>query len=108
MMISDLWICPHCGRQFANPNQWHSCGRFTVGSHLDRATPIAKLLFEEFITLVQNCGETIIEATKTSIAFKSPGVFAVVHFQKKGIKVSFWLPRRIENHRFTRIEAISP
>jgi len=61
----------------------------------------------QFVDLVENCGETIVEATKTSIAFKSPGLFTVVHFQKNGLKVSFWLPRRIDPARISRIEAIS-
>ena len=57
---------------------------------------------------VGNCGEMIIEATKTSISFKSPRLFAVVHLQKQGIKVGFWLPRRIDHARIIRSEAISP
>lgn len=108
MPMEDLWTCPHCARQFVNINQSHACGRYSVEDHLAGASPLVATLFDQFVELVDNCGETIIEATKTSIAFKSPGLFAVVHIQKQGIKVGFWLPRRIDHPRFIRIEAISP
>ena len=108
MTTNDLWTCPCCGRRFVNPNQSHACGRYSVEDHLEGASPLVAKLFEQFVELVDNCGETIVEATKTSIAFKSPGLFAVVHFQKKGLKVGFWLPRRIDHTRIIRTEAISP
>jgi predicted transport protein len=79
-----------------------------VQSHLDNASPQVGALYERFVELVNNCGDVIIEATKTSIAFKSPGLFAVVHIQKKGLKVGFWLPRRIDHPRIFRVEAITP
>jgi len=103
----DLWTCPHCGRQFTNRNQSHSCARYTVESRLESTSPQVASLYAHFVELVNNCGEVIIEATKTSITFKSPGLFAVVHFQKMGLQVSFWLPRRIENSRILRIYANS-
>ena len=108
MTSPNLWTCPDCGRIFAQRNQWHSCGSYSVQSHLDNASPQVGELYQRFVELVKECGEVIIEATKTSIAFKSPGLFAVVHFQKKGLKVGFWLPRRIDHPRITRIEAITP
>ena len=76
--------------------------------HLEGASPLVATLFEQFVEFVDNCGETIIEATRTSVSFKSPGLFAVVLFQNKGLKVTFWLPRRINHPRITRSEAITP
>ena len=108
MICPDLWICPHCGRKFAHRNQWHSCGQYTVESHLDNAGTQVVALYERFVELVNNCGEVIIEATKTSINFKSPGLFAVVHLQKKGLQVGLWLPRRIDHPRIMRIIPIHP
>lgn len=72
------------------------------------ANPHAAALFMKFAELVDNCGEVIKEATKSSISFKSPRLFAVVHFQKKGLLVAFWLPRRIDHVRIMRIYANSP
>ena len=108
MTTNDLWTCPRCGRRFVNPNQSHACGRYSVEDHLESASPLVATLFEQFVELVGNCGEMIIEASKTSISFKSPGLVAVVHLQKQGIKVGFWLPRRIDHARIIRSEAILP
>ena len=108
MKSSKLWTCPDCGRVFRQRNQWHSCGSYSVQSHLEAADPQVRELYQQFEVLVKGCGEVIIEATKTSIAFKSPGLFAVIHLQKNGLKVGFWLPRRIDHPRFTRIEMITP
>jgi len=108
MKTPNLWTCPDCGRVFTQRNQWHSCGRYTVQSHLDAVSPLVGELYKDFVELVQGCGEVIIEATKTSIAFKSPGLFAVLHFQKQSLKVGFWLPRRIDHARITRVEMITP
>lgn len=48
--------------------------------HLESTNPqVASRYYTHFVTLVNNSGEVIIEATKTSITFKSPGLFAVVH-----------------------------
>lgn len=77
-------------------------------NHLERASPQVAALCKHFVELVNNCGETIIEATKTSVTFKAPGLFAVVHFQVKGLRVSFWLPRRVDHPRIMRVYAISP
>jgi hypothetical protein len=108
MATSNFWTCPECGRIFVQRNQWHSCGRYTVQRHLDKASPQVRALYDRFVKIVNNCGDVIIEATKTSIAFKSPGLFAVVHIQKRGLKVDFWLPRRIDHPRITCMEGITP
>lgn len=108
MIIRHLWTCPHFGRQFTNRNQSHACQRYTVEDHLADVNLQVTRLYERFVELINNRGEVLVEATKTSTALKSPGLFAVVHMQKKGLKVGFWLPRRIEHPRISRIEAITP
>lgn len=108
MINPDLWFWPHCGRQFTNRNQSHSCAIYTVESHLEGTSPQVALLYKHFVELVNKFGEVIIEATKTSITFKSPGLFAVVHLQKKGLQVGLWLPRRIDHPRIMRIYSNSP
>jgi hypothetical protein len=79
-----------------------------VVSHLEGTSPQVALLHKHFVELVNKCGEVIIEATKTSITFKSPGLFAVVHLQNQGLQVGFWLPRRFDHPRIMRIFSNSP
>ena len=30
-----MWICPQCGRPFANTHQSHTCSRHTLSEHLE-------------------------------------------------------------------------
>ena len=109
MITRHLWTCPHCGRKFSNRNQSHACERYTVEDHLATANPQVARLYDRFVELVNNCGEVMVEATKTSIAFKSPGLFAVVHLQKSGLQVGFWLPRRVRtSSHHARIRQFPP
>ena len=108
MITRHLWTCPHCVRKFTNRNQSHACERYTVEDHLTTANPQVARLYDRFVELVNNCGEVMVEATKTSIAFKSPGLFAVVHLQKSGLQVGFRLPRKVEHPRIMRVYANSP
>lgn len=71
--------------------------------HLEKANPEVIALFEFFVEMVEICGNTIIEATKTSITFKTPKIFAVVHLPKRGLRISIWLPRPVQHARIQRI-----
>ena len=83
MIIRHLWTCPHCGRQFTNRNLSHPCQRNTVEDRLASANPYVARLYDRFVELINNCGEVLVEPTKTSTTLKSPGLFAVVHMQKR-------------------------
>ena len=103
MNSRDLWTCPYCQRQFSTRNQSHACGYYTVEQHLEMANPEVITLYKKFAEMVENCGVTIIEATKTSITFKTPDIFAVAHLQKSGLRIAFWLPHPVQHPRIQRI-----
>lgn len=46
MTARPLWRCPECGRRFANKNQWHGCGPYSVEGFLAGKGERARLLFE--------------------------------------------------------------
>jgi hypothetical protein len=50
-----LWTCTACGHAFANRNQSHSCGRFSVEAFLRGRSPGDVALFEAFRRGVQAC-----------------------------------------------------
>jgi hypothetical protein len=107
-MAREIWSCPHCQRQFTHPNQSHACGFFTAANHLANANPEVVALYDQFVVLVKNCGDVIIEATKTSIVFKTPAMIAVVHLKKQGLRAAFWLSRPVQHPRIRRIYSDSP
>ena len=48
VVVQALWKCPKCGRRFANRNQWHSCGSYTVAQHTAGRDPHVIALYEGF------------------------------------------------------------
>jgi len=100
-----LWTCPHCSRQFANRNQAHSCGKFTVEHLLDSKPPEVVELYDRISDLVQRCGNVVIAPTKTRILFKVRTVFATVAIAKNWLDLVIVLGRRLNGIvHFLRIE----
>ncbi len=103
-----LWSCPSCRRRFANRNQWHSCGRYTVRAYLKGKSPSVVALYRRFCALVRRCGPVILVPTKTMIGFQVRMAFADVILRKRWLDAYVILARRLENPRFTHIASISP
>ncbi len=80
-----LWKCPRCGRSFANRNQWHSCVRISVESHLEVATPSAVALFRAFERCVRACDPLRLAPVKTRIGFQVRMTFAAVTLRRHWI-----------------------
>ncbi|MFQ5948784.1 MAG: DUF5655 domain-containing protein [Acidimicrobiia bacterium] len=103
-----LWTCPACGRRFVNRNQWHSCGHFTVGAHLEDKDPSVVALYDRFVEMVKRCGPVTLVPTKTRIGFQVRITFAEVVPLKRWLDADFLLARRLEHPRLRRIESLSP
>ncbi len=103
-----LWTCPQCNRRFANQNQSHACGRYTLAEHLEGKSPEVLALYSRLEELVQSLGPVIVLPEKTRIAFQVRMSFAAVRVQQRWIDGHVVLARRLESPRFRRIEFISP
>jgi len=104
-----LWTCPKCGKSFVTRNMWHSCGRYTVDQFFEGKSHRARELFGKYVEFVRQIGPFSLSPNKASISFQVRARFAGV--QKAGedhIVAGFWLKRRIESPRFTRVELIPP
>ena len=108
MTLKNLWTCPKCGRRFANRNQSHSCGHYTVEQHLKGKNSHVISLYERFVALVKQCSPVILAPAKTRIGFQVRMIFAAVSLKESGLDCHVVLSRRLENPRFTRIESLSP
>jgi len=104
----SLWRCPKCGRSFANRNQSHSCGRFSVKGYLQGKSPEAIELFHRFSAMVAECGPFIYAPAGTRIGFQVRMIFSAVTLRKTELIGHVVLARRLEGPRFTKIEPISP
>ena len=103
-----LWRCKKCGRPFANRNQTHSCGRFTV-TEFHGKSPQAVDLYQTFAAAIERLGDVITAPAKTRVGFQVRMIFASVNrLNDDGLAAHVVLARRRENPRFTKIESISP
>jgi hypothetical protein len=108
MSLKNLWKCPKCGRRFANRNQTHSCGHYSVKKHLKGKRPHVIALYEELAERVEQCGPVTLAPTKTRIGFQVRMIFAAVSLREGSLYCHVVLSRRLENPRFTRIQSLSP
>ena len=108
MSLRPLWTCEACGRQFANRNQSHSCGRHDLEHHFHGKGPHIRRLFDAFTATVSSMGPVTILPEKSRIAFQVRMSFAQVTPKQAWLDGHFVLARRAENALFHKVETISP
>lgn len=107
--MTSLWKCQECGRQFANRNQSHSCGVYTVEEFLSNKHPHAVLLYQRFAQLVAECGPFMTAPVRTRVGFQVRMIFAAVYnLTDAFLDGHVVLARRLTSPRFRRIESFSP
>ena len=100
-----LWICPKYNRPFANVNQWHSCGHYTVDDFLHNRTDHALELFQKFVITLEKTGPFIYAPAKTRIGFQVRMIFAAINrMELNSISGHLILSQRNESRKFYRIE----
>ena len=103
-----LWRCAECGRQFANRNQSHACGRYTLASHFSGKSAAVRAIFNKLLLLAKRNGPVTVLPEKTRIAFQVRMSFAAFVIRRNWVDGHVVLARRLENSRFRRIETFSP
>jgi hypothetical protein len=103
-----MWTCPRCGRAFANRNQSHACGDWTLDDHVRAASPEVAELVRGFVALVERCGPADVVATKTRIGFTVRMTFAALMPMRRWVDAHVVLARRRDEARFRRIDSLGP
>lgn len=103
-----MWRCEKCGREFANRNQAHSCGRYALDDHFKGKPAAVRALFDEIVSTLQKIGHARILPEKTRIAFQVRMSFAQVTPRTNWLDGHVVLARRLEHPRFRSIHTISP
>ena len=81
----------------------------TVGDHLRGRPKEVVDLYRRFARMVRVLGPGVKAVpVKTGIGFMVRVRFAGVSLQKRGLRASFWLKRRIDGPRFAKVEFIPP
>lgn len=103
-----LWICPQCGRSFANRNQSHACGRHSLEDHFADTDAGVRLIYDTFLAMLESFGPVTVLPEKTRIAFHARMSFAQLTVRRHWVLGHFVLARRVEDPIFTTIDTISP
>ena len=103
-----MWRCPDCRRQFANRNQSHACGRYTLASHFEGKPKAVRAIFDKLLAVAKKNGPVTVLPEKTRIAFHVRMSFAAFVIRRNWVDGHVVLSRRLEKPRFRRIETFSP
>jgi len=103
-----LWKCKKCGRTFANRNQSHACGRYSLEPHFANKPPAIRQLYDAVVRAIDACGPVEVLPEKTRIAFHVRMSFAQLTPKRGWIDGHLVLGRRVEAPRFRKIEEFSP
>lgn len=103
-----LWLCQKCGREFANRNQSHSCGRYTLAPHFRGKPPGIRALFDQVVAVIRAIGPVRILPEKTRIAFQVRMSFAQITPRPGWLDGHVVLARRQDHPRFRRVQTLSP
>lgn len=103
-----LWICPKCGHQFVNANQYHSCKRLTLDDTFAGKPGEIRRLFEKYRAMVESLGPVRIVAYRDNVAFMDRVRFTRAMPRTRWLDVAFWLRRRLDHPRFQRVETLLP
>ena len=104
----DLWRCPACRRAFANRNQQHACGRYSLASHFAGREPKVRAIYDAFLAMLERFGPVTVLPEKTRIAFQTRMSFAQLTMRRHWVLGHLVLARRVEDPLFTRVETFSP
>jgi hypothetical protein len=94
---------------FANRNQTHTCARpRSLDAHFTGKPATIRALFDALRQAIEALGPVLILPEKTRIAFQVRMSFAVAMPRQAWVDGHLILARRIEAHRFRRVETYSP
>jgi hypothetical protein len=104
-----MWVCPACGRTFANRNQTHTCAApADLERHFAGTEPAVRETFERILAVVRTSGPVTVLPEKTRIALHVRMSFAALMPRRRWLNGHLVLARRVESPRFIRVETYSP
>ena len=106
--MRPLWVCPECGRGFANPHQSHACARHDLAHHFAGRTDPVRATYAVFLALLEENGPVMVLPEKTRIAFQVRMSFAQLTLRKEWALGHLVLARRVDDEAFTTVETFSP
>jgi hypothetical protein len=103
-----MWRCPNCGREFANRNQSHACGRHRLADHFAGRDEEVIRTYRALVAAARRNGPVTILPEKTRVAFQVRMSFAAFTLRRHWLDGHVVLARRRPSPRFRKILEISP
>jgi hypothetical protein len=103
-----LWVCPECGRRFANANQTHACGALDLAHHFEGRSQAVRATYAAFVVLLEENGPVTVLPEQTRIAFQVRMSFAQLTLRRQWVTGHLVLARRVDDPVFTGVETYSP
>jgi hypothetical protein len=104
--MPDLWRCPDCGREFANPKQWHSCLVTKVDDHLAGAAPEVRAGVEKLLGAVAGIDGARVDPVKTGITLMTDRAFGYVTVRKGHFDLQLRFDDELALDRARRVERV--
>jgi hypothetical protein len=105
-MPRPLWICPRCGRSFANTEQTHTCAPpGDLDRHFARSDPAVRATFDHILGLL---GPVEVLPEKTRIALHVRMSFAAFMPRRHWLAGHLVLATPEDHATFRRVEVFSP
>ncbi len=104
-----MWVCPACGRSFANRNQTHTCRALgSVEDHLRGKPAEVVATYRALEAAVLALGPVEVLAERSRIAFHVRLSFAGCVVRRRWVDATVLLARRLESPRFAKVVTYSP
>ena len=104
-----LWICPACGRAFANLKQSHTCALLgAVDDHFRSGAPEVRATFDAILVAARGFGPVRVLAEKSRIAFQVRMSFAAFMPRRRWLNGHLVLARTVDSPRFRSVQTFSP
>jgi uncharacterized C2H2 Zn-finger protein len=102
-----LWRCPKCGRDFANRNQSHACGRHSLEPHFAGKPPEIRQIYDRFLAALRDIGPVTVLPERTRIAFQVRMSFAQLTPRRNWVDGHLVLAAPVKSRVFRRVESFS-
>jgi hypothetical protein len=106
-LVDDaLWVCPACGRTFANRNQTHTCARLgDLDARFVGKDPVVRATFDRVLGVL---GPVTVLPEKTRIALQVRMSFAAFMPRRHWLDGHLILARHADHPVIRKVEVFSP
>jgi hypothetical protein len=102
------WVCPECGREFANRNQAHVCAPgCSVDECFEGRPPVQREIYEEVVEYLESLGPVHLDVVRVGVFVKSDRKVGEIRPMARALSLELLLPRSVDSPRVLRRMPVS-